>query len=147
MLSGTLFARAEPLKFVMATLAGHALVLEKVCRIGGVKFSRHGKSTSYVAGEIKSCFGVDILSDEENIHPKQICELCYKVIQRYMNTSTGTFVVSGGCGNVKVWEEHEDSNCVVCTEARAVGRPAKKKISKNQSLQPPRFSLVYDRAQ
>ena len=114
----------------MASLDVHVKRLKEVCRIGGIRFSRLSRPTRTpvvdVAGEIKSCFGVDVSGDDGDVHPDSICLSCFKVIQRFRKAEKSMEMKGGGCGSVVMWEPHKRTSCEFCEEYSRPGRrPAK----------------------
>ena len=103
----------------------HLEVLDSVCRVGGERF---GNKTKYAVKnytvDLKKAFKLDVLHDNPHIHPQYLRSNCERALHR---VSQGATNCGGGCGPVKVWSEHTDTNCSVCMNKKKAGRPAKRK--------------------
>lgn len=134
------FIRCRIIDVTTLSMDTHVEFLGLLCRVGGVRLSRHKQATTYPASEhaegILKCFGICVENDEEHVHPKNICSTCYKAAKYAMASTTYTNC-SGGCGDPAQWLPHEPGvkedgtkRCAVCSKAEQQakgGRPPKRK--------------------
>ena len=90
----------------------HLFKLQKVCRIGGGKFSRLSRTKNYPcesgAGEIQACFGVDITGDVDDIHHTHFCNSCKKVLGRNQNALSSLRFVVVAVGHLWIGSHTKD---------------------------------------
>ena len=121
-------------------MENYLVALDGLCGVGGLKFSRHTRSTQYPVLEfsvqLTGCFGVDVQKDSLDVHPAYICHLCKKTVDRfrYAQANGRKFQTAGGCGAsvIAEWRAHPsdvDEPCTPCSLFfdRKSGRPSRKK--------------------
>ena len=119
-------------------MTDHRLALNILCRIGGARLSKSRQTTTYPvhgnAEGIKKAFGIDVDSDEPDVHPRNFCSTCHKTVLRAL--SSKTYVrCGGGCGAPIEWLPHgqnceKQSGCKTCDladQSKIGGRPVKKR--------------------
>lgn len=114
-------------------MEAHTETLQSVCRLGGAKFTTLGHSTRYHATDyhetIERLYKIDIMNDQPDVHPKFLCSLCQRMLER---VASGSDHCGGGCGPLAQWEPHKRSGCTICEKYQKKskgGRPPKRKQS------------------
>ena len=126
----------------------HKANLSKLCRVcigritNNTKTKRFYKCSEYV-DSIQSCFGVNTALDSPNIHPENICQKCYFIMntskRRPLSEDTKHRYKSEAALNNIFWYEcaQAENNCKACTMAEIIqkgGRPKKQSKSASSSL-------------
>ena len=91
--------------------------------------------------EIFTVFGTDISSDVENVHPKDMCHKCYKLMKRTMKANNVDAMNKlRACFSVTAWSGPYDasitdpSQCEVCARlARLLSGGKKRKVKASAS--------------
>lgn len=94
----------------------HDSNLQKMCRVGGKRFSFCTQATRYPISDYKTqletTFNIDISHDEARVHPQYICVKCQRTLKR---ASTKSMHGGGGCGPAHEWEPHQRTRCSTCS--------------------------------
>ena len=126
----------------------HEKALANMCRICGqralksrdIEKKKKPKKTCDYIELIKLLFGVDITTDNEDIHPQLLCvSCCQKLVDcRKPNRVKSIELYERDRKSVLSWETHQEENCIVCDRYKIQSQPGQwghhKKVVKRSAI-------------
>lgn len=115
----------------------HRRFLQSRCRLGNCIFSESDSKYSYskydFAEEFETLFGIDVYSDERDVHPPNVCNTHRHVLsraKRHHEESNEVFNLSDRNSTPFEFRNHDGGNCSICSQpeipVKKVGRPGKR---------------------
>ena len=109
----------------------HRKHLKKLCRVCGTQpkkytYSKHNDSCKPL---LLSAFGVDVSTEAEEVYPTNVCNNCYRSMQRIVSAKESGVMMKSSL-SLFSWLPHSEDACSVCQfVGSSSGRPKKKKLS------------------
>ena len=97
-------------------MSNHSIFLQKTCRTCGVAITGSSKKeVSLYKKEIMALFHYDLAIDQEQIHPKFVCDICRRKLDRCAEGLKKDKIITYNCDMLS-FAEHSEENCFVCTK-------------------------------
>ena len=115
--------------------AYHAAGLQRICRVCGESLARAFRvryecSEPKNAKNLMTVFGIDVLKDDQSIHPENFCHKCRNITYNTINRAEEGRQYTPRLVRFDGWVSHTNDECSVCSHIASVQRGGAKKKSK-----------------